>query len=697
VRRLSFFLISTLLLPGWGAAQHNSLLPRPQEIRYGSGQLPIQGLTIHFASAPSAEDRFAAEALNGCLARRGVATLGIEGNVQEAAVAQSGILLKRDGEGPVLPMPDERPGPNSREAYELSVTEKGAEVRAHSSTGLFYGVQTLCQLAEGGSGDAGARLPAVEIRDWPALAYRGVMMDMSHGPLPTVEEVKRQLDFLARWKENQYYFYNEASIELEGYPLLNPRGRFTKEQVRRIIAYGRERHIDVIPCLELYGHMHDLFRIEKYSDLAALPHGGEFNPANPQVLPLLTDWVNQFAQLFPSPFVHIGFDETWEIERAAQEQGAGATPAKLFVRQLGNVARLFQQHGKGVMLWGDIPIKYPDILSELPSGLIVVAWEYDPRDPEYKHWMQPITERHLPHFIATGVNSWDEIAPDFPLAFENIDTFLAAGRKSGTLGLMNTVWSDDAQLLLRLSWPAMGYGAAAPWQSSPMDRAHFFSDYASAMYPPAMAAEVAAGLESMAKAEGSLQKVLGQETMLELWKDPLTPSTLKQSTQHREDLHQARLLAEDAEEHLDRALALRPLTDDHGALSSLLVGSELLDYAGMKFQYAVEIGERWRDLGPHPTGDQLWVLFESEVTTSDHARLPDLMDAISQLRESYRQAWLQEYTPYRLASALGRWDAEYEYWRRLQARLRAFLASYHTGEPLPSLESVVSGPKDSSQ
>jgi hypothetical protein len=682
VRQLSLFLIGMVLLPGWGAAEHNPLLPRPQDIHYGDQQLPVPALAVHFAGAPSPEDRFAAEALNGCFARRGVAALAIT----EESVPGRGILLKREGAGPDLPMPDERPGPESREAYGLSVTPKGVEIRAHSSTGLFYGVQTLCQLAEGEGADA--RLPEVEIRDWPALAYRGVMMDMSHGPLPTEEEVKRQLDFLARWKENQYYFYNEASIELDGYPLLNPHGQFTKEQIRRIIAYGRERHIDVIPCLELYGHMHDLFRIEKYSDLAALPHGGEFNPANPQVLALLTDWVNQFSELFPSPFVHIGFDETWEIERAAREQGAGATPAKLFVRQLGNVARLFQQHGKHVMLWGDIPIKYAEILAELPSGLTVVAWEYEPSDPEYKRWMEPLSKRHLPHFIASGVNSWDEIASDFPLAFENIDTFLVAGHKSQALGLMNTVWSDDAQLLLRLSWPAIAYGAAAPWQSSPMDRTHFFSDYASVMYPPATAPEVAAALESLAKAEVSLQKVLGQETMLELWKDPFTPAALKHSAEHREDLRQTRLLAEDAEEHLLRALARGA---DPAALNSLLIGSRLLDYAGMKFQYAVEISERWRDLGPHPTGDQFWVLFESEVTTSDHARLADLMDAISELREPYRNAWLQEYMPYRLASALGRWDAEYEYWRRLQARFRAFLASYPSGEPLPSLEAVISG------
>src|SRR5437899_889365 len=95
----------------------------------------------------------------------------------------------------------------SREAYYLKVSPTGSEIRARTSAGLYYGVQTLSQLVEGVGPDA--ILPEVEIRDWASLAYRGMMMDMSHGPLLTEEEVKRQIDFLARWKANQYYFYSE--------------------------------------------------------------------------------------------------------------------------------------------------------------------------------------------------------------------------------------------------------------------------------------------------------------------------------------------------------------------------------------------------------------------------------------------------------------------------------------------------------
>ena len=67
----------------------------------------------------------------------------------------------------------------------------------------------------------------------------------------------------------------------------NPNARFTRQQIREIVAYARERHVDVVPAVEMYGHLHDLFRIEKYSDLADFPHGGEFNPNSPQVQALI--------------------------------------------------------------------------------------------------------------------------------------------------------------------------------------------------------------------------------------------------------------------------------------------------------------------------------------------------------------------------------------------------------------------------
>jgi hypothetical protein len=658
------------------AAEHNPLLPRPQKADFGSGRLLLRDLGICFGSPASREDRFNAAELSRLLKEH----TGIELPIREGCGQGPSIVLTRTGGADPLPMPDERPGPESREAYHLKVSTAGVEIRGRSSAAVFYGVQTLRQLLEGEGGQAS--LPEVEIDDWSSLAYRGVMVDVgSQGAMCTLEEVKRQLDFMARWKVNQYYFYNEANIELRGYPLLNPEARFTQDQIREIIAYGRERHIDVIPCLELYGHLHELFRIEKYADLADFPHGGEFNPSNPAVKALLDDWVDQFVQLFPSAFVHIGFDETWQIEKAAKKEGVRATPAKLFVEQLNNVANRFEQHGRRVMAWGDIMVKYPEIVAQLPPDIIAVPWYYEATpDPEYRRWLVPLVAKRVPHVVATGVNNWGEILPDFNAAFENIDTFLAAGRKSQALGLMNTLWTDSQQNLLRQCWPGIAYGAIAPWQSTPVDRAQFFSEYARLMYGPASAPDVAAALKDMAQAESTLKKVVGSTTQA-MWDDPFTPVLLKRAREHREDLRQTRLQAEEAEEHLYRA---RSLGGDPATLDSLLVGGRMLDYTCMRYLYAVEIADTWeqqrQQKGPPAP---LWEVTSSGITCDD------LMDEIAELRRIYGANWLAEYTPYRLGKALGRWDAEYEYWRGLQARFRTLGRESRRGEPIPPLESIV--------
>jgi hexosaminidase len=510
------------------------------------------------------------------------------------------------------------------------------------------------------------------------------LVDISHGPLPTEEEIKRQVDLLARFKGNQYYFYNEASIELEGYGLINPKGRYTQAQVRRIIAHARERHVDVVPCLELYGHLHDIFRLERFSDLAVFPHAGEFNPANPKVKELLSDWVEQFSLLFPSPFVHVGFDETWQIANLARQAG-GLSPAKLFVEQLRNVATGFQKHGKHVMAWSDVMVHYPESMAEMPPGIIAVPWTYD-AEKTYEPFIGPLEKNKVPYVVAPGVRCWGEIFPDFDLTYANIDAFLKAGRQGKALGVINTVWADESQLLMRQSWPGMAYGAVAAWQSAGVDHPGFLDAYARVTYPAVAATYVASALEKLNRAENHLQKVLGQETMPALWQDPLESAVLGNLEQHRDDLRQTRLLAEDAFDDLDKALSsgADPLT-----LKSCLVGAQLLDYAGMKFLYALEIPERWQKLGERPDSERWWNEFEAEVIEQNHGRIIDLMEMITELREDYRLAWLSEYTPYRLATQLGRWDGEFQYWRAIQEKLRAFSRIRKDGEPLPPLQRVI--------
>lgn len=680
-----------VVLSRYAAGEHSPLIPIPQQVHYGGNTVQLRGMRIMLPESAIPADRFAAEQLKGWLQQRTgqEVIIGSFGNDGEGGLA---IVLKRNGStDEPLGKPGETPGETSREAYTLSVSRQGVRIEGNSSAAVYYAAQTLRQLVEGEG--TSAVLPEVEIRDWPSMAFRGSMVDISHGPMPTEKEIERQLDFLARWKENQYYIYSEDSIELTGYPLLALGGRLSKDDVRRLVAYGRDRHIDVIPNFDLYGHQHDLFRVEEYTALSDESHGTEFDASNPKVAALLADWVNQFSDLFPSPFVSIGFDETFQIEAATHESGAAAAPAGLFVKQLSTVANLFMQHGKTVTAYDDIMVKYPQVIPDLPKGLIAVAWYYTSEDPTYKRWLGPLQEHHIPHIVQPGVTSYDDIAPDFNTSFENIDTFLAAGRSSGAMGLVNSLWADDAQLLFRMSLPGLAYGAAAPWQGVPMDRANFFSGYARQMYPDAVAGDLATALTNITSAETSVKKLLGDESMFGVWEDPFFPTWFAKLPAHREDLHQTRIHAEKAEAALLRAKAMGV---DPETVDSLLVGSELLDYAGAKFQAALDMSAIWDKFGSkRPPDERWWNEWESQVTHYDHSYVTDLMDRISDLKPYYQAEWLKEYTPYRMNSALGRWDAEYQYWRGVHEKLRHFNQSTKAGSPLPKLNEVLEDPHPS--
>jgi hexosaminidase len=679
---LKHFLICLAVAASLAAASaaHSPLLPRPQQVQYETGTLPVHGLSIRFSVSPTVEDRFAAEQLSARLSAIGQTQVPI----RKTMASGPAILLNRTGAGAALPGDNESTGPDSREAYTLRVTLKGAEIRASSSAGLFYGVQTLLQMVEGSGPQA--VLPAAVIRDWPALAYRGFMMDLSHGQLLRVQEIERQIDLLARFKANQYYFYSEASIEFEGYELVNPDARYTRDEVRQVLEYARQRHVDVVPCMELYGHLHDLFRVEKFADLGLPRYGDEFDPRNPRVLAALSDWVAQTAKLFPSPWYHVGFDEPWSLGKIGVEPGKD--PFKTFIEVLRHVASEAQRHGKRLLFWADIDAgastlsNHPELVRELPGGVIAVPWFYDART-NYDSFVQPLAQAGVPTVVAPGVWNWNEVFPDYHRSFININGLTAAGRKFKTLGILNTGWTDSAQTIYRQSLPGLALGAVAGWQSEPVDSNSFFSDYTAQMCPAAVAAEVASALEELSTVEEMFEKNLQSTTQHGSWKDPLEPSYLALLEKNQQQLRKARLLAESAEEHVGRAMRLAPADP---TLNSLLLAARLFDYLGMKSLYAVEWAGYFRQLQTNPDPKLVTLYIGIQMNAQDHGMLADLREAITGLKESYRSAWLEEATPYRLPSALMRFDAEWLYWRDVQQGVvEKVLHGWSKGEPFPSI------------
>jgi hexosaminidase len=680
MKRLLFWL---LVLPAATAlAEHNALLPRPQQVHYGSGSLALPGLSIQFATPPNTNDLFAAEQL----ASRLSAITHTKIEIEKGKPSGKAIVLDRTGEGGALPADKENPGPDSREAYALHVTPDGAAIQGRSSAGVFYGVQTLLQMVEGSG--AAAVLPVADIKDWPALAYRGVMIDFSEGELIRVSEAERQLDLMARFKANQYYFYSEASIHFDGYDIVNANGRYSRQQVRQVIAYAHQRHIEVVPCMELYGHMHNLFRYEKYADLSLPRYGGEYDPRNPRMYKVLDNWIAQTANLFPGPWYHVGFDEPWSLGKIGVVPGKD--PFKTFMDVLGHVAEQAKSHGKRIGFFADINegastlSKHPELLKYVPAGAIAFPWVYGVQS-DYAPYVEPLAKRNIPTIVTPGVWGWNELFPDYHRSFFNINGLIATGRRFHTLGVLNTTWTDSRQTIYRQVLPGIAFGAAASWQSEPVDTNSFFHDYCRLVYPAPVAAEIAPALEELSTTEEIFEHVMRSSTQSAFWADPLAPGLLKRLQAGEGELRRARLLAESAQERVQHAMRV----SSDPTLKDLLLAARQFDYLGMKSLYVVEWADYFRQLQENPRKDLVQLYIGNQMNSTTYGMLTDLQEMISELREPYREAWLDEATPFRLQSALYRWDAEWNYWAAVKRLLvQRVLQGWRAGEPFPSLEVI---------
>lgn len=662
--------ITTVLGFVWAcaAAQDLSLLPQPRTVRAGQGRLLLSKPTIGFARKANAEDE---------LVRRQLKQILSESGVNATDTTQSpAILLDRTSDSSSWQW-DDAPGPNSSEAYTLKVTPAQAVIRASTSRGLYYGVQTLRQLLRSEKG--GTSLPAVEIEDWPAMRLRGFMLDLSHGPFPKFEELKRQLDFLARWKTNQFYLYSETNIELDGYPLLSQYGRLSKAQVKELIAYARERFIDVVPCVELYGHLHDLARVETYAALGEMTHGGEINPLDSKAQALIRDWVDQFAALFPSPYFHVGLDETYELGKVPGRQLPPQKAGEIYLNFFKQVSDMVSAKGKRVMVWSDILLQHPEVIPKLPPGTIAVPWRYA-IEASYDKFVTPLAEAKVQTMVGTGVWNYYEAAPDFDHTIENVNGFVASGRKVGSAGILHTEWTDCIQVLIRMADPGAAYGSIAGWSHELPKRDEIYRKYAQILYP-GHAEKVSRMLALISESQATLESVLGMRVFQTLWVNPMEEMRVERARSHAAAIREARLKAEEVQAIL---LALQKEAPD-AFFDTLLYGARLLDYAALRQLYAIEFHDYRREILKQPTRANYQLLFRIETSDHTHSRLFDLMDAAGELTNQLRSLWLRDYLPYRLETSLARWRGEIDRWRVLQERLFDAGRVYRDGDAPPPL------------
>ncbi len=348
------------------------------------------------------------------------------------------------------------------EGYELHIGPDEIDLVAGDEAGLFYGKATLGQLARIHHG----RVPVGRIRDWPDLAVRGVMIDVSRDKVPTMQTVRDLVDRLASWKVNQVQLYSEHTFAYARHPEVHESASpFTADEIRDLDAFCRDRHVELVPNQNCLGHMDRWLRHERYRALAIRPEGfvdqfgfqrqpTSIDPSNPDSLALVRQLLDELLPLFSSRRVHLGLDEVWELPEDRLDE---------FVAWVGRLRDLPELAEHEILMWGDMVAGSRAQIARLPEGVTVCEWGYEAAHPFDQHTAL-LAEAGVPSWVSPGTSSWLSIVGRVTNARENIRQAARAALSRGAVGLLNTDWGDEGHLQqLPVSDPGLAYGAAVSW------------------------------------------------------------------------------------------------------------------------------------------------------------------------------------------------------------------------------------------
>ena len=638
------------------------LLPAPKEVRLAEGRIVIKPSTTILIS--NSEDRTAAETLQREIHDRTGMKLSIDrvtaapktaGNISLGRLPDRGLRSYLESQGVNV---DDELGSHDldKQGYVIRVTDTGALVAGRTAQGLFYGVQTLRQLLRPeGSGGKTLAIPALVIRDWPSMEWRGVSDDISRGPVPTLDYLKMQIRTLAEYKINLLGFNMEHVFDFQTQPLVSPKeAALTPAEIKELVEYASKYHITLLPEQQAFGHLHQFLKYEIYSELAETPHGHVLTPTNPKTYDFIRQVYGEVVPLFPGPFFHIGSDETFELglgqtKSLAAQQGLG----RVYLEHLQKVFEIMQPYHKQLMFWGDIAVKYPELLTILPKDMIAVPWDYDPK-PSYENIITPYANAGLSVVVAPGAGNWGVIWPNLESAFVNIRNFVRDGQKHQAIGALNTTWNDDGESLVDMSWPALVFGAAASWQPGESSIDDFKSSYDWAFYRNE-GNTFSGVIENLDRAHTLLAGVKLNNASHELfWSDPFSQAGANTAAEALPITHDLRISGEQAAETL-----MRDRTKAHlhvETLDDMLLAAWHLDTLGLKIQFTSEISRFYWDAYQNQT-DGTRAQQDLDEIVDINGRLQSLRDAITQLREMYAGGWARENHPYWLDNVLVRYDS----------------------------------------
>ena len=386
-----------------------------------------------------------------------------------------------DGKGIILQLGGNAENP---EGYQLKVTSDQVVISGPTEAGVFYGIQTLRKSIPVAQG-VDIALPAVEINDYPRFSYRGAMLDVSRHFFP-VDSVKRFIDMLALHNINRFHWHLSEDqgwrIEIKSRPELTEIGSkraetvighnsgkydgkpyggfFTQEEAKEIVAYAAERHITVIPEIDMPGHM--LAAVSNYEGVSCFNEtgwGSVFSspvcPGKDSALEFCKNIYAELIALFPYKYVHIGGDEVektnWkkcpDCQKRMHDNNL-KTEEELQSWFIHDMERFFNGKGKEMIGWDEI------IEGGLSKTATVMWWRSWVKDAATKATAQgnPVIFTPNGQFYLDYAEDKNSMASIY-----NLDTTdnLTPEQQSLILGVQGNIWCEWIPSNARMQYMAI--------------------------------------------------------------------------------------------------------------------------------------------------------------------------------------------------------------------------------------------------
>lgn len=352
--------------------------------------------------------------------------------------------------------------PEQKQGFSLVVGQDSLLLTSRSEQGLFYACLAWQQLVAQGK-ESGC-IKAMELVDWPVLENRGLMLDISRGRVYTLDYLKQLVSKLAMLRINVLQLYIEHTFAFsfleEVHHGCDP---IRAEEIQQLDRWCKEHYIELQANLQSFGHCNRILTTKGLRHLRESNLYWTLSPAVEETYTLLDRMYEEFLPNFSSAVLNIDSDETYDLgsgKSAAlvHEVGKG----EVYLGHLLRVRELAAKQGKTLMVFGDVILRHPELLEQIPEDIVFLDWIYDPHDVYPTPRKFAASKRTF--WVCPGTGAWNTLFPRQDGAVKNIQNLTMEGIEQGAKGMLLCDWGDHGSYTPpAFSLVSFGVAAEVSW------------------------------------------------------------------------------------------------------------------------------------------------------------------------------------------------------------------------------------------